>query len=396
MKSSKLIGIALTAIIIICTLAFLFQSREIKENVHPTENRPVLSVVMTRAQKVVLPIRVPATGNIAAWQETSIRAEGDGLKLIEVSFDVGDTVKRGQVLARFNHDIIATELAEAQSSVTKSEAAIIEAELNFTRAKALESSQAISTQQLDQIRVATLTARAQLEAARAIEKKHRLRKEQTIVLSPSDGIITSRTANVGTVVTSAQELFRLIKNGRLEWRAVVAAADIEKLAPKQTVIITTQNHQVVQGTLRMVAPTIDTGTQNGLVYVDVPQNTALRAGAFVRGYIEIGDVLTLTLPQSAVILRDGFHYVMQLSSTSTVILKKVTVGRQADNHIEITAGLEADESVIASGLSFLSEGDTVRVVSTSSSNTYKNSHAAHKEQRKESTQTIGVTSEERK
>lgn len=323
---------------------------------------PLLTVVTTQPRSEQLPLQVPATGNVHAWQEASISAETDGLRLIEVLVDVGDNVKRGQLLARFNNDIIAAELAEATAAVAQANAANEEANLSFSRVKKLAMSNAISTQQLDQTRIATMTARAQLDAARALEKKQRLRLEQTRVRAPSDGIISARSATIGTVVPSAQELFRLIENGRLEWRAQVSMSDIEKLTEGQNAVITNQQQTLIKGSLRRLAPTIDTNTHSGLVYIDLPASANLRAGTFIRGYIELGDTQTLTLPQSAVVLRDGFHYVMQVGAQSVVSLKKIVIGRQVNNHIEIIAGLSPAETVIASGLSFLSAGDKVRVV----------------------------------
>ncbi len=321
---------------------------------------PVLSVALTQVEEQMLPMRVAATGHIAAWQEASISAESDGLKLLEVTVDVGDKVERGQLLARFNADIVAAELAEVTAAVAQAEATAMEAELNFTRAKALEKSKSISAQQLDQTKAAAMTANAKVDAARAQEKKYRLRVEQTQVRAPSDGIITSRTATVGTVVPSAQELFRLIENGRLEWRAVVASSDIEHLAVGQAVVINGQ--QTEHGTLRTIAPTIDTNTHNGLVYVELPPDSSFRAGTFVRGYIEVSNDRALTLPRSALILRDGFYYAMKIDENSLVALQKVTVGKTIDELIEITEGLAKSDYVIASGLGFLNEGDRVNII----------------------------------
>lgn len=324
---------------------------------------PVLSVALIRAEVSVLPIRIPATGNVIAWQEASVGAEADGLRLIDVKVNVGDTVKRGQVLALFNADIIEAELAEARASADQAEAEAVEAEANALRAKKLESSGAMSTQQINQYIVGATTARARLEVARAIEKRNRLRLVQTRVLAPGDGIITSRAATVGAVVAAGQELFRLIKDGRLEWRAEVAIADMEKLAPGQSATISAQGRGAIHGTLRAIAPAINMETRNGLVYVDLPGDSAVRAGAFARGYFEVGEGSALTVPQSAVLLRDGFHYVMCVGPESKVVMKKVAVGRRIGDRVEITEGLAAAEKVIASGVGFLSEGDAVNVVS---------------------------------
>jgi hypothetical protein len=134
---------------------------------------------------------------------------------------------------------------------------------------------------------------ARLEAAKAIEHRHRLRLSHTEVRAPDDGLISSRSATVGAVLPAGQELFRLIHKGRLEWRAEVATADLVKLSAGQTVHVTTTGDQVIEGKLRVIAPAIDTQTRNGLVYVDLPDTSQagigqVRAGMFARGYFEIG------------------------------------------------------------------------------------------------------------
>ncbi|MDR6672218.1 efflux RND transporter periplasmic adaptor subunit [Xanthomonas sp. 1678] len=323
---------------------------------------PVLSVVMTTAQVATLPVRIPASGNIAAWQEASVGTEVDGLRLTEVKVNVGDTVRRGQLLAQFAPEMVAADVAEAQASVAQAKAQSWEAQANAERARKLDKSGAMSTQQVDQLVVAARTALARLDVAQAIETRHRLRLAQTRVLAPGDGIITSRSATVGAVMPAGQELFRLIQDGRLEWRASVAMADIARLAPGQRAVIAVHGQPPIEGRLRIVAPAIDAQTHTGLVYVDLPPGRALQAGAFARGHIEVGASQALTVPQGAVVLRDGFHYVMRLDRKSSVMLTKVAVGRRAGERIEIVGGLAAAEAIVASGLSFLSEGDTVRVV----------------------------------
>jgi HlyD family secretion protein len=327
---------------------------------------PALTVTATRPQSSSLPIRISATGNVAAWQEASIGTEADGLRLIEVKVNVGDEVKRGQVLATFASETVIAELSEARAVTEEAAATLSEAEMNAQRARVLDATGAMSTERINRYVTAERAARARLEAARAIERRHGLRLAQTRVLAPDDGIVSSRSATVGAVVPAGQELFRLIRNGRLEWRAEVATADLVKLSPGLIAQVTTTGDQAIEGKLRVVAPTIDTQTRNGMVYVDLPKVGLARAGMFARGYFETGQETVLTLPQSAVLLRDGFSYVLRLGpevgAASKVVQTKVTVGRRAGNRIEITGGLAPSERVVESGGSFLGDGDLVRLV----------------------------------
>lgn len=323
---------------------------------------PALTVMATRLEQSSFPVRIWATGDVAPWEEASIGAEVDGLRLTKVKVNVGDAVKRGQVLAIFASATVIADFSEARAVAQEAVATLAEAEANAKRARVLEATGAMSAQQINQYVTAESAARARLEAAQAIERRHRLRLAHTQVRAPDDGVISSRTATVGAVLPAGQELFRLIRKERLEWRAEVATADLVKLSPGQTVHVTTTGEQVIEGRLRVIAPVIDTQTRNGLVYVDLPRATQLRAGMFARGYFELGKETTLTLPQSAVLLRDGFSYVLRIGPGHKLIQTKVSVGRRVGDRIEVTSGLDPAERVVESGGSFLGDGDLVRLI----------------------------------
>jgi RND family efflux transporter MFP subunit len=190
-----------------------------------------------------------------------------------------------------------------------------------------------------------------------------LRLKQTQVLAPDFGVISARSATVGAVLPAGQELFRMIRQGRLEWRAEVAASDMATLKPGMAALVTAGSGPAIKGTVRMVAPTVDPQTRNGIVYVDLAAAAgAARAGRFARGEFEVGSGSGLTLPQSAVLLRDGFSYVLSVGPDSKLTQVKVGVGRRVGDRIEITGGVDAAARVVAAGGGFLGDGDTVRVV----------------------------------
>ena len=324
--------------------------------------RAALTVTAVSPQALAIPLTVTANGNIAAWQEAGIGAEANGLRLAEVKVNVGDVVKRGQVLASFTPDTIAAELAQTRAAVAEAEATLAEASANAQRARELQATGALSAQQINQYLTAERTAQARLEAQRAAAKTQQLRLAQTQVLAPDNGVISARSATVGAVLPAGQELFRLIRGGRLEWRAEVSAADLAQLKPGVAAAVTPAGGTPIVGKLRMVAPTVDPATRNGIVYVDLPQPGSARAGMFARGEFEIGQTQGLSLPQSAVLLREGFSYVLQVGPDSKVQQVKVSTGRRWADRVEITGGVERNARVVASGGGFLGDGDLVRVV----------------------------------
>jgi len=327
--------------------------------------KPALTVTVTTPQTANVPVKINANGNITAWQEASVGTEANGLRLAEVRVNVGDVVKRGQVLATFAADTMTAELAQTRAAVAEAEATLAEAAANAQRARELQTTGALSAQQINQYLTAERTAQARLEAQRAAAKTQQLRLAQTQVLAPDNGIISARSATVGAVLPAGQELFRLIRGGRLEWRAEVPAADLVQLKVGTPASVTPAGGSAIVGKIRMVAPTVDPATRNGIVYVDLPQPGSARAGMFARGEFEIGNAQGLSLPQSAVVLRDGFSYVLRVGPDSKVVQTKVNIGRRWADRIEITGGLDKTARVVAAGGGFLGDGDTVRVVEAS-------------------------------
>ena len=252
--------------------------------------RPALTISSALPARTLLPRTLSAQGDMAAWQEASVGTESNGLKLDAVLVNVGDVVRRGQVLA------------------------------------------------------------------------------------PDDGVISARSATVGAVVGAGTELFRLVRQGRLEWRAEVLASDLPLLAPGTRARVTAASGAVVEGTVRKTGPTVNPETRKLLVYVDVPAMARTTAGGqaggqplvlpgmFARGDFLLAESAALTVPQEAVVVRDGFSYVFAVGADQRVQLRKVQVGRRVGEQVEVLGGLDAQQPVAVQGAGLLNDGDLVRVV----------------------------------
>ncbi|HEY3046648.1 MAG TPA: efflux RND transporter periplasmic adaptor subunit [Polaromonas sp.] len=335
--------------------------------------KPALTVATALPQQLNLPVKLSANGNITAWQEAIIGSESNGLRLVQVLVNVGDPVKAGQVLAVFSGDSVQAEMAQARASLLEAQANAADAADNAARARTLASSGALSTQQINQYATAEQTAKARVEAAKAVLEAQQLRGRQTRVLAPDNGVISARTATVGSVVSAGTELFRMIRGGRLEWRAEVTSAELGRIkAGTKATVVAASGAQLV-GRVRMIAPSVDPQTRAALVYVDLPVSAGMaspaKAGMFARGEFDLGTTSALTIPQPALVVRDGFNYVFRLNADKHVSQLKVQTGRRAGDRVEILSGLAADARVIVSGAGFLNDGDLVRVNDAQASNT---------------------------
>jgi HlyD family secretion protein len=327
-----------------------------------SQARPALVVAVGSPQRADLAERIVANGSVAPWQEASIGAEVGGLRLAELPVAVGDRVRQGQLIARLAAETVEADLAVAEAGAAQAQAALAQARADAERARAVRDSGALSAQQVSQYLSAETTAAAQLQAAQAQVLQQRLRLARTRVLAPDDGVISARPATLGSVVAPGQELLRMVLRERLEWRAELTAAELARIRIGQRVQLLAPSGDGVQGRVRMIAPTLDPRTRLGVVFVDLPAGARLRAGEFARGEFSVGASTALTVPPSAVVVRDGFHYVFELGADDRVTRRKVQPGRRAGDRIEIVAGLAADTRVVVSGAGFLNDGDRVRVV----------------------------------
>ncbi|MBK7005294.1 MAG: efflux RND transporter periplasmic adaptor subunit [Burkholderiales bacterium] len=354
--------------------------------------KPSLTVSLTRPQAGMVPVTLSANGSVAAWQEASVGAEAPGLRVLELKAQVGDSVKRGQVLATFAAESVQADVALARAGLSEATANAAEATANAERARVVQNTGALSAQQISQYLTAELTARARVESAKAQLDAQLLRLKNTQLLAPDSGIITQRSGTVGAVVGAGTELFRLIRQGRLEWRGEVTSAELGRITTGTSVLLTAPSGAQAKGRVRMVSPTVDAGTRNGLVYVDLtglatqtgqfpagpPQGklapsggsephtvgsvgAMFKPGMFARGEFALGTSGALTLPQSAVVVRDGFSYVYRVGADNRVSALKVQSGRVLGERVEVVSGVTPEDRVVTSGGGFLSDGDLVRV-----------------------------------
>jgi RND family efflux transporter MFP subunit len=351
------------AIPLLCALLIfpLFTACEPRRKDAP-QPRPALAVTAARGVVETWPIRVAANGNIEAWQEAVIGSDTQNLRLAEVRVEVGDKVAAGQVLAVFDDETVKIDVAQAQAALAQARAAVIQARDNGERARALQGSGALSQQLITQYLAAEQSAIAQVAAAQAALAAQQLRLTRARVRAPDEGVISARHATVGAVPGSGSELFRLIRKGRLEWRAELTDTELARVTPQTQARLALGDGRMVTGTVRAVAPTVDARTRTGIAYVDLPWDEALRCGMFVRGEFELGASPALTVPLQAVVMREAFSYVFRLEADGSVRQLKVNTGRRMGERMELLGDWAPEAQIVTAGAGFLNDGDRVRVV----------------------------------
>lgn len=298
--------IAAAAVLALLVLGALFGrgKHEAQPEASAAASRPALTVRTTGLQNTQWSRTLSANGSIIPWQEAVISAQLQGVRIAEVKVSIGDVVKQGDVLVTL--DNFARTLDEAAAS----------------------------------------------------------RTAQGRIVAPDDGVISAANANAGSMVQPGAELFRLIRKGRLEWRAELTAEELMLLRRGMPVEIRVGEERMLKGTVRAISPAVDPKTRYGYALVSLADSSGIIAGVYANGTFDIsgGRRALQSLPQSAVMRRGSNAYVLVVGDDGHVHERPVKLGQRSGDRIEIRQGLKPEESVVESGGAFLTEGDVVQVI----------------------------------
>ena len=301
---------------------------------------------------------IAATGTVSARDELVIGSDASGVRLVEVRVDVGSVVRKGELLARADDAQLKTQLAQQVAQVKQAQADHAQAQANLERAERLTEFFSVETVQTR--RTAAATAAAKLELAIAQREELQVKIDHTRVVAPAAGVISRKSATLGAVVQTGSELFRLIKEGELEWRAELPSHSLEKIQAGTLVRIATEGG-FIESRVRLVAPTIDTATRNGQVHVSLPRDVRLKAGGHARGEILLDKAQALALPESSVLARDGYSFVYTVGEDAIARLTRIETGVRQNGQIEVSSGLRPEARVVGTGAGFVKDGDLVRI-----------------------------------
>jgi RND family efflux transporter MFP subunit len=322
---------------------------------------PLVSVVTVQVED--LADLVSFTGEIAARDEAAISAEGEGGRVAALFVEAGDRVRQGQVLARLDTSLVAPQVASLEASLEESKANAALAEADARRARAVAASGALAAQEIERREAAAVAAGAKVKVVGAQLSEARARLRRTEVRAPFDGVVLTRTAEVGQLAgPGGAPLFRLGREGAIEMRGKVSEADLPRLAQGQAAKVrVTGVDQTFEGRVRLIGAVIEPQTRLGSVRLDLPAHRDLRPGAFARAEVAIGVGRRPLLPQTAVMTDGRGNYVFHVDAAGKVVRRDVIVAGSRAEGLIIAAGLSGGERVISTAGPYLRAGEAVRV-----------------------------------
>lgn len=337
-----------------------------------------LRVTVVRAAPADMAQTLRLSGTLSAREDIAVSTPLQGLKIVAVYADAGDTVKRGQVLAQLE-DVNAdsqlrqteAQLARAKAQLRSQQAAAAEAAATLKRYRPLAEADALSRQELDQQKSAAATAAANVEAAKADIaqlqaqlKDSRNQRGKTQIVAPADGVIAKRNAEAGAL-TGPDALFHIIKDGTVELAADAGADELPLLQNgAQAQVSVRGRNEAVGGTVRLVPPEIDSSTRLGKVRITLAHSDGLYTGTYGEANIRLPSYrAAAALPETAVSFdSEGKASVLAVDGNGRVSRVTVTAGRKQGGMVEIVSGLENGRAVVRRASAFVNEGDTVKAV----------------------------------
>ncbi len=360
-RRGRVLAAVAVAVVLLAALILLLRGASTR-GAPPVVSAAAQAVTAKTLETVQVQRGVTANGTVHAWQEIVIGPEVGGYLVAAVNVDVGDRVRKGQALVQLSEDLLAAEVASKRANLEQAQASLENAAAAYRRAQSLSGSGALSQSDMDKLRSEELAARARVEVSKAELQGADLRLRHTRVTASDDGIISARSVNVGQVAQVGSEMLRLLRKGRVEWRAEIPESRMREIGIGQNVKLTTADGAQLEGKVRAIAPTVESSTRAGLVYVDIPSNRGARPGMFARGEILLGQAAASMVSLSSIVTQDGYTYVFVVNDQQLVARRRVEIGAVRGKQIEIVSGVQPGERVVDKGAGFLKDGDHVRVV----------------------------------
>lgn len=330
----------------------------------PPEVRPVRAVTIEKREAGDT---IALTGNVQAQSEINQSFRIDG-RMIERNVEIGDTVRRGQQLARLDPQNEESALLASRAQLVAAQAQLVEARANHQRMSDLVAENAVSRAAFDQAVAVLQTAQSQVEAAGASLRLAENRLGYTRLLADTAGVVTARGAEPGEVVGAGRMVVQIAREGARDAVFDVPAQIMEtskgRRNPTIAVSLTSDPSVQATGRVREVSPRADPVTGTFAVRVEIDDAPpAMRLGSTITGRIKLDAAPAIEIPPSALVRADGGTAVWVVDpAAGTVSLRTIAVSGSSASRVQVASGLAPGDVVVTAGVQALRPGQKVRIL----------------------------------
>jgi RND family efflux transporter MFP subunit len=324
--------------------------------------KTVSNVALLSVQPANVPDLVEAVGTLRAAQTSQLASQMMG-NIVEIRVHEGDRVQRGQVLAVLDNAqpraaldrATAADLA-SQQGITAADSDLALADATFKRYQTLYEKRSVSPQEFDEVKARYQGAQARRDMARAGQSQAKAAVQQahnalgyTRILAPFDGLVTEKKADVGTLASPGMPIFTVEDLRRYRLEATVNETDLHyvRMGQQIPVVIDAVGDKELKGKVVEIVPAADSTSRSFLVKIEMPSDPALRSGLFGRAQFSRGERSSLLIPRTAVVERGQLQGIYVLDQNKVANLRYITLGKPSGGQVEVLAGLQAGETLIA-------------------------------------------------
>ena len=354
-------------------ITLLLRAQDSKKLITTTHALEAQSVAVIHPQPSTPDTDLALPATLQAYSDSPIYARTNGY-VSHWYADIGTRVRQGQVLALIESPEVDQELNQARAALAQAQANLTLADITAKRYQSLINTNAVSQQDVDSNNQNFDAQKANVQAAGA--NVSRLEQLQSFekVIAPFNGVITQRLTDIGDLINAGNggtgnQLFRIAKIDVVRTFVTVPETYSQQIVDglKATLEVTSLPNEPFTGAVIRNDHSIDVTSHTLLVEIDVPNPTGkLMPGAYAEVHMHVPvPVRSLVVPSGSVLYQAAGPQVAVVNQNSQVELRKVGLGRDFGNTIEVTSGLNASDSIIATPPDYLVDGMKVVVQSAS-------------------------------
>ena len=273
----------------------------------------------------------------------------------ELKVREGESVKQGQLLFVVDPTDIQGQVAQARAGLAQAQANFANAQADYERFGTLYKEEAIPRQQWEQVKLRYDVARAQVAAARAGYATAAAQLHYSSVTAPLAGIVVQKLASAGDLAAPGRPVLVIENPGKLQVQVQVSDAVFDHIKAGDAVQVSAQG-KTLTGTVVQAVAAADPQSHTHLVKIDLPPNTGLDSGSYVRVGFAVGSRPTLMIPASAVVERAGMTGVFVVDRNGTAHFRLVRLGAASGGEVAVQAGLSGGETIAVSATAALENG----------------------------------------
>jgi RND family efflux transporter MFP subunit len=353
-------GLGLSFVVLLAVVSLAGCSSEQSRTAASPET--VRNISVLAVQQANVPDLLEAVGTVRAAQTSAAASQMMG-NIVEIRAHEGDYVQRGQVLAvivdsqpRAAVDRATAADLGAQQQLVGADSDLALAESTLKRYQNLYEKKSVSPQEFDEVKARQQAALARRDMAKAGQaqaqaalSQARTSLDYTRIRAPFEGVVTEKKADSGTLASPGMPIFTVEDVRRYRLEATVNESDLRYVRTGQqvSVAIDALGNAGLNGKVVQIVPAADPASRTFLVKIELPTDARLRSGLFGRAQFSRGERQALLIPRSAVVERGQLQGIYVLDQNKVASLRYITLGKPSGAQVEVLAGLQDGEQLVA-------------------------------------------------